>query len=505
MIDHRAKGMVMLGCTDGHAHYLMAMSLTHMGLMIDVMDDVPTFLEKLRGAADSTRTDGKHNLYGFGWNYYIFLEQEFPTIAQLDSICPDIAVYINDSEGHKGLANSLCLRNAGIIDAEGNLLRDHIEGGEICLDANGRPTGLLLEQAGTYVRSHGIDFNELLTSDVAEQSLMDVQSYLFSNGYTAYMDGWSNYFGTTAYYEAARKLDREGKLLFNFGMSYEIESWCENVSAAVDSAVAMKRYATDHIRTNWLKLFMDGTVEGGTGLLSQPYPDGHNGISNWTEDQLADITELANDKGVTMHIHTMGDGAVHQVVNAYERKGKKDLRNTLVHVRNVIPEDFQRIADNDIYCVTGMLWHFFTDSLRPLLTLGLPANIADKLYPMRSLADRGVNITAHTDFPALTGGPGHPFGIMEVAVTASFVDPFTGGYTTPWNSEEILTREQFLQAITINGVKQLFMENERGSIKVGKYADFLLIDQDVLTCEVRKLSKTKVLATFFEGKKVFGE
>lgn len=507
LIDHRDKGMVMPSCADAHAHYAMAMAVNRFGLLINDFDDVQTVLANLRAAVDVARAEGKHNMYAFGWNYHLFAEDENPpTIEQLDAISPDIAVFLNDSEGHKGLANSLCLKNAGIIDEDGNLLRDHIEGGEICLDENGRPTGLLLEQAGTYVRSHGLDFSELFTPAVSEQVFNDVQRYLLANGYTMYMDGWSNYFGQNAYYEAARKMELEGNLHFNFGLSYEIESWCEDIPAAIDSAVAMNRYASEHVRTNWIKLFMDGTVEGLTGLTLEPYLDGHVGIANWTEDQVAEITAMANEKGLSMHIHTMGDGAIHRVVNAYERSGKKELRNTLVHVRNVVPEDFQRIADNGIYCVSGILWHYLSDSLRPMLALTLPASIADKLYPMRSLVDLGINTTAHTDFPALAGGPSTPFGIMEVAVTASYYDIFDHNkYTSPLNPEEILTREQALQVLTINGARQMFMENERGSIKVGKYADFLLIDQDVLTCEVRKLSKTKILATFFEGKKVYGE
>ena len=108
-------------------------------------------------------------------------------------------------------------------------------------------------------------------------------------------------------------------------------------------------------------------------------------------------------------------------------------------------------------------------------------------------------MSLHSDFPALAGSPDDPFGIMEIAVTG--VLQSENG--TPWWTEELVTREQALTALTINCAKQMFIEEERGSIRTGKYADFLLVDKDVLTCPVKEIHTARPEATYFEGKKVF--
>ena len=99
----------------------------------------------------------------------------------------------------------------------------------------------------------------------------------------------------------------------------------------------------------------------------------------------------------------------------------------------------------------------------------------------------------------MAGAPDDPFGIMEIAVTGVM----TGENGKPFWPEELITREQALTALTINVAKQMFIENDRGSIKEGKYADFLLVDKDVLTCPVTEIHTAKPAVTYFEGKRVF--
>lgn len=506
IIDHSGKGMVMPGCFEGHAHYLMGNSLGCMGgLTLDpIEDDVNSFFGKLKLAYADAKENGKSCIFGFGWSYLPFLAQGMPTREQLDAVCPDIAVFIHDSEGHKSLANSVCLRNAGIIDAEGNVLKGEIRGGEICMDANGKPNGLLLEQAVAYVRNRGLNFDEILTDEVAAQAILMSQQMLLANGYVSYMDGWSNFFGTPRYYDVANKLDAADELHILLGMTYEFDSSCEDVDAELAKAFEGRKYTKGHVNANYVKLFIDGTVEGGTGLTIEPYPDGHPGIANWEEDEVTDITGKANANGFTMHIHTMGDGAVHRCVNAFVAKGTKEARNTLVHVRNMPEEDFRRVAGNDIVVVSGILWHVLPDEMWEPVRQITPASVSWKSYPMKSYFDNSIVMTSHCDFPATSGSPYDPFGIMEIAVTGSAPYPGEPGrFTKPWWPEELITREQALQALTINGAWQMHCEAERGSIKVGKYADFVLADKDVLECPVSDIHNTKVVSTWFEGKKVY--
>ena len=128
-----------------------------------------------------------------------------------------------------------------------------------------------------------------------------------------------------------------------------------------------------------------------------------------------------------------------------------------------------------------------------------PLGMEDKSYPFKSFFDNNIPVSIHSDYPALSGSPDDPFGIMEIAVTGVLWSE----NGTPWWPEELGTREQTLTAMTINCARQMFIEEERGSIKIGKYADFLLLNQDVLTCPATEIHSTKPTATYFEGKKVF--
>ena len=246
---------------------------------------------------------------------------------------------------------------------------------------------------------------------------------------------------------------------------------------------------------------MDGTVESGSGFVDPLYPDGHQGLVNWTEEEATDITRKANGCGMSMHVHTMGNKAVNRAVNAFVSGGKDEMRNTLVYVRNVNPEDWKRMADHNIYATAGMHWHHFPNGVIEILKGVVPAGMEDKFYPMKSYFDNGLNVSSHSDYPALGGSPDDPFGIMEIAVTGVL----SGENGAPLWPEELLTREQALTALTINCAKQMFLEDERGSISEGKCADFLLVDKDVLSCPVNEIHTARTIATYFEGKKVFSQ
>ena len=495
------NGMIMPSCADGHAHYMMANALKAIGTMVDGECTPAKFLsEALPAAVQSAKANNSKAVFGFGWNYHLF-KDNMPTRKQLDSICADIPVYFADEEGHKGLVNTLALVNAGIMKADGTVLKKgkDIRGGEIVMGKDNTPTGLLLEQAGTYARQT-LDNNQMYTVAIAAQNLQDMERQLLSKGYTMYMDGWSNYFFNDYFYQAAQQQDNAGNMHFVLGLSHEIESWM-TLSDELTKASNSKKYASKHVLPQWIKLFIDGTVEGGSGYSKIPYPDGHQGIVNWNTQEVTDITRQANGNGLRMHVHTMGDSAVALAVDAFVAGGQDDKRNTIVHVRNILPETLQKMADHNITATVGVLWHqFHWFGPIGMYLLGMvPEGYEDKSYPMKSFFDNKINMSSSTDFPALSGAPDSPFGIMEIAVTG-MSDPTE---QLPWWTEELLTREQALQVLTINGAKQMFLEDERGSIKVGKYADFLLIDQDVLRCEAQNIHNTKVVATYFEGKEVY--
>ena len=497
IIDYTGKGLVMPSCGNGHAHYSIGHGIPKIGTAFNRDDGVEKFLNEIVPAAvKKARDNGSTFVFGFGWNYMKF-QNNMPTRQQLDAICSDIPIYFADDEGHKALVNTLMLVQAGIISKDGKVLKKEVRGGEIVMGEDGTPTGFLKEQAGTYTRSF-LDNDKLFPVDLAKLNMLDIEQHMLSEGYTMYIDGWSNYFFNDNYYKAANQMDKEGKMHFVLGMPYEFESWMD-IESTFNKVVDVQKYSTAHVKTNWVKLFMDGTVESGTGFIEPVYKDGHQGIANWTEEEITNITRKANAKGFTMHIHTMGNKAVHKVVSAYVNGGKDELRNTLVHVHFVDAPDYKRMSDHNIYVTEGMHWHHVADESRKVLRAILPAKMEGKSYPMKSYFDNGINVTSHSDFPALSGSPDDPFGIIEVAVTGIW----NGDAAQAWWKEELITREQAITALTINIAKQMFVEDERGSISTGKYADFLLVDKDVLTCPATEIHTAKPAATYFEGKKVF--
>ena len=496
VIDYTGKGLVMPSCGNGHAHYSVGHGIPKVGIPIDFDDTPKKFLnEILPAAVKKVRENKATAILGYGWQLLKF-ENDMPTRQKLDAICNDIPIYLADDEGHKGIVNTILLVKAGIMDENGNVLKSEIRGGEIVMGEDGTPTGYLKEQAGTYTRSF-LDNDKLFTVDMAADNLAKIQEQLLSEGYTMYIDGFSTYFFNDSLYQAAKKVDDAGNMNFVLGTAYEMESWMD-VDATIAKAVDAKKYASKHVIPNWMKLFMDGTVESGTGFIEPLYLDGHQGIPNWSEEELTEITRKANEQGITMHVHVMGNKGVNRVVNSFINGGKDEMRNTLVHVFNVNEPDYKRMAEHNIYVTEGMIWHHAGNPEQEMLLELLPAELNRFGYPMKSYFDNGVTVSSHSDFPALYASPDDPFGIMQIAVTGVWQEN-----GKPFWTEELITREQALTALTINVAKQMFIENERGSISEGKFADFLLVTKDILDCPVTEIHEAKPAATYFEGKKVF--
>ena len=300
VIDHSGKGLVMPSCGNGHAHYSIGHGIPKAGTMIDRETTPEKFLSEIvPSAVAKSKAAGATAIFGFGWDFMKF-KDNMPTRQQLDAICNDIPMYFADEEGHKAVANTLALINAGIMNKDGTAGNTEVRGGKVVMSDDGTPTGYLIERAGTYTQSF-LDNECLYSVDIAKETMQEIEQHLLSEGYTMYLDGRGDYFYNDNFYEAAHLMDKAGDMHFVLGLTYEIESWM-NVDEALTRAVDATKYTFTHVKTNWIKLFMDGTVETGTGFVEPLYLDGHQGIFNWEEDELTELTRKANAKGLTMHI-----------------------------------------------------------------------------------------------------------------------------------------------------------------------------------------------------------
>ncbi|MBR1418100.1 MAG: amidohydrolase family protein, partial [Synergistaceae bacterium] len=226
VINYDGKGLVMPGCGNGHAHYMLGYALKTVGVTIDMAETPDNFLAKIvPDAVKKARASNATAVFGQGWNLMSF-QDHIPPRQELDAICSDIPMYFLDDECHKALANTILLVKAGILNEDGTAGMTKLRGGAIGLDTDGIPNGFLSEQAQTYVRAF-LDNDNLYTLDMAIANIAEIEHHMLSSGYTMYTEGWGNYFVNTNYYKALQQLDEAGKLHFIAGLPYEIESWMD--------------------------------------------------------------------------------------------------------------------------------------------------------------------------------------------------------------------------------------------------------------------------------------
>ena len=313
-------------------------------------------------------------------------------------------------------------------------------------------------------------------------------------------------------------MDDAGELKINVAGCYNIKSYDSDIYQKKVDEVAdiVNKYSGSHFNPAYIKLFTDGIVESGTGWIENEYKYAENGKEHgniiWNQDELNAITQYANSKNIIIHTHAYGDAAVKSTINAYissNEANKNEYRNCLAHVRNIQDEDIIRAATNKIPIAENLIWHNDFDESRPsekAQKKQIIDNIGEDLYysgyPMKSLIKNGVIVSSSTDAPAAETIEGNIMNVLEVAVTG-----ITPGENSPsFAKDELLTVKEGLQALTINGAWQLGLEKERGSVKVGKYADFVILDKNILNYkgkELRTIGDTKILNTYFEGENVY--
>ena len=277
------------------------------------------------------------------------------------------------------------------------------------------------------------------------------------------------------------------------------------------------------IKINTAKFFVDGVLEGRTAYLSEPYLNNiamgyssdYVSMPLWDNEILKSHFNTLMGHGIQLHIHSIGDQATTETLDALEYAHKNypdiDARNTITHLQIMQDNDKIRMAKMGIIGSTQPFWHpkepgFYTEVEEALLGNDRAFNT----YPVKSLIEAGVLITFSSDHP-VTPDP-NPFWGLEVAVTRNLYSGAVYGIAEiqhqddpTWlrNKAERITLKEAVEAYTINGAFQMFMENEIGSLKVGKWADMIIIDRDILHIDPIQISDTKLLETIFAGEVIF--
>jgi len=292
--------------------------------------------------------------------------------------------------------------------------------------------------------------------------------------------------------------------------SFTLSNLHEPAKRAIDRAIKFRaKWAIDpeFLRADAVKIFTDGVIEypSQTAALIEPYldaegrPTSNRGPSYFTQDNLNRIVEAADAADFTVHIHAIGDRAVRSALDAfaYSRKqnGRSDNRDQIAHLELIDPADFTRFKTLGVIANLQLLWAERDDYIDNGTIPFLGAERSRYLYAARSLRDAGALIVGGSDWSVSSF---NAFEAMEHALTRA-----RSAGENPLLPEQSLQIQDVVDAYTINAAYALRQEHTTGSLEAGKRGDFIVIDRDIFTIDPLDLHRTRVLATYLNGRKVY--
>lgn len=486
------------GFLEGHTHGLLAADRFQQADLIGVnemagatMDD---FVAAMKQYMDEN--PGLPMYKGAGWTP----KDKEPNAAMLDAICPDVPMLLNTMDGHSMWVNTAAMRKFG-IDKEA--VRKY---GEDCVrvDAEGNPTGYLSENPAIELLG-----KVSMTKEECKQGLLMWQEKAFSYGFTAVTEAGLG-LGFPHGIEAYQELCDEGKWKLRTYANLVID---ENVpDAKLDSALSNvlamhNKHNGEYFKIIGTKVFMDGVIEAHTGWLKEEYSDqpGYYGLKRCSDvARVAKVVAFNNKNGLNVHFHSIGDAATHTVVEgvaeAVAETGVRDGRNAISHLQLVDAADYQAFADNDIIAVVAPLWSYKEPIGYGYTLQYIGLDRAEEQYPIRSFYDLGCKVNFHSDYP-ISPSMSVAWSVY-MAATHTLPDLGAAGVL---NAPECITREQALRAMTTDCAYQWREENRQGSIAAGKLANFAIFNADFLHDDLDAIWDAEVIATYVDGKLVYGE
>lgn len=460
------------GFNDAHAHFVgYANTLRWVNLV-----GAKSYEEAIKRTKEFQKKHGLTFVIGRGWDQNDWGMEGFPTKAKLDKMFPHIPVYLYRIDGHAALVNQATLNFAGIDTTT------LIDGGILQKDENGKLTGILIDNAMSLVNLPG------LSSDELTEVLNEAEKNIFQVGLTTVTDAGLE----KEQIELIDSLQKAGE------MKLRIYAMVADKPSLQDYYLNNGPIKTDLLNVSSFKFYLDGALGSRGALMLKPYADdpGNYGLQLSPYTHYVESAQKLKDKGWQMCVHAIGDSANRLVLNVYEEvlQGVKDHRWRIEHAQIVSPEDLARFgkigtipsvqpthATSDMYWAENRLgWDRMFEA-----------------YPYKSLLDSAGVLPLGTDFPVEDIDPLRTF---YAAVFRQDTAGFPKGGFTP---KEVLSREDALRGMTIWPAYAAFEENEKGSLEAGKWADFVVLDQNIITAPKEKIADTKVLMTFVAGEKVF--
>ena len=465
---------VVPGLIDAHAH------LYGLGLGLQNVDLVGTtsFDEVLGRVVAFQEEKNLPYIVGRGWDQNKWENKDFPTKARLDSLFPDTPVALRRVDGHALLVNSKALELAGITG------KTKMDGGEVVLE-NGEPTGILIDNPMELVNK---TFPRT-TEEVSVQALMDAQKICLEYGLTTVDDAGLD----RNIIELIDELQKQEKF------KLRIYAMVSNSPENLDYYLQNGTYKSDRLNVRSFKVYTDGALGSRGAAMREPYSDmpHHFGAMITTEDSLNILAKKLAASEFQMNSHAIGDSANIAALRAYSKalEGQTDRRWRVEHAQIIPPEGFDYFTKNHNILPSVQPTHATSDMYWAEDRVG--AERMKGAYAYKKLLDRSGVIPLGTDFPVEHVNPMYTF---HSAVARKDLKNYP---EDGFQMEDALTREEALRGMTIWAAFANFEENEKGSIEVGKFADFTILDKDIMEVDEKELPNTKVIATFINGELVY--
>jgi predicted amidohydrolase YtcJ len=492
-----AGRFVLPGFIDAHVHPVEA------GVGLKQCDLLPysTKDEVLKAIKTYAEANPKKEwILGAGWGLPLFPDAN-PSKELLDAIVPDRPVLLSAADGHSAWANSKALQIAGITKSTPDP-----EHGRIEHDKNGEPSGALRESAIDLVYQHTPKPNLQDKMEGLKEALKVMNGF----GITGFQDASISAEGSRPEARGAssvyQEMEKRGLLTARvIGAIYSSSVGTpEEVMKQVDRFVEVrKQLKGKYFQASAVKIFADGVIESRTAALLQPYVgQGNNaGELEWSPEKLNPFVEALDRERFQIHIHAIGDRAIRTALDALELAQKKNgtwgARPMLAHIELIDPQDIPRFAKLNVIPNFQALWAFADPYIKDLTIPQLGKERSRWLYPIRSVADTGARLAMGSDWNVSSV---NPLDAIEVAVTRKNPDDDTDQVFIP---EERISLQETLAAYTIGSAYANFREQDAGSIEKGKYADIIILSQNLFEIPAKDINRTKVLLTLLEGKEIY--
>ncbi|MFK7814599.1 MAG: amidohydrolase [Maribacter sp.] len=456
------------GLIDAHCHFY------GLGLKQQEVDLVGTksFAEVLKRVQEFQKENPKDFITGDGWDQNDWEVKEFPTKKELDELYPDTPVVLERVDGHAYLANQAALDKAGIKwDTK-------VEGGEIVKNEFGN-TGVLIDNPMRMIDA--VTPKPSLEAKV--QALKDAERICMNYGLTTVNDAGLN----RSTIELIDSLQQNGEL------SIRVYAMVSNTPENLDHYLYQGPIKTERLNVRSIKVYGDGALGSRGATLKKPYTDKPNHYGALVTP-VAEIEDLARRIAISeyqMNTHAIGDSAIAIVLRTYEKvlQGNQDRRWKVEHAQVIDSIDFDYFGNGVIpsvqptHATSDMYWA--GDRLGEERVKGA--------YAYKKLLNKAGKIALGTDFPVEQVSP---FLTFYAAVTRKDLEAYPD---EGFQIQDVLTREEALKGMTIWAAYSNFEENEKGSVEVGKFADFTVYDKDLMTISVDEIPAVMAEQTYIAG------